>query len=210
MSNGIYFVGVDKSITGFAISVIDQNGEQCGELLIDSEKNSTRDMVYRIYSLVRQAMGFIRNYGPSVSIYIEDMSHRSQGQSTLDLAGLHYHFLCKLLEHSLLDKSVLVAPQSLKAFMLGKGGGKGSKKGFIALQCYKTFGVEFDNDDLCDAYCLAQLAKEVYEKCREKEECSGEKKRVGKSRKSKSGKRKLKLRKSKKRCVARFAIKSIR
>jgi hypothetical protein len=41
-----------------------------------------------------------------------------------------------------------------------KGKKKGSKKELMLLHCFKKWGQEFENNNLCDAYCLARMAME--------------------------------------------------
>ena len=49
----------------------------------------------------------------------------------------------------------IVAPTALKKFVLGKGSGG---KNEMLLGVYRRWGVEFDNDNLADAYALSRLA----------------------------------------------------
>lgn len=49
----------------------------------------------------------------------------------------------------------VIAPSTLKKFVTGAGNSKG--KNVMLLATYKKWGVEFSNDNLCDAYGLARL-----------------------------------------------------
>ena len=48
---------------------------------------------------------------------------------------------------------IIVPPTVLKKFVTGKGN---SKKDLMLLSVHKKFGVDFDDDNLCDAYVLAR------------------------------------------------------
>lgn len=53
--------------------------------------------------------------------------------------------------------TLVVAPQTLKKFVLPGGGS--NEKDMMLLESYKRWGVEFANNDECDAHALAQLGK---------------------------------------------------
>ena len=53
----------------------------------------------------------------------------------------------------------IVAPTSLKKYILGKGvGGKNE----ILLGCYKKYGVDFHDDNAADSYGLARIAEAIH------------------------------------------------
>src|SRR3990167_8428260 len=49
---------------------------------------------------------------------------------------------------------IIIPPTLLKKYVCGKGN---VKKEQMLLQCYKKFGKEFDNNNLCDAFCLNEF-----------------------------------------------------
>ncbi len=53
----------------------------------------------------------------------------------------------------------VVAPGTLKKFVTGDGR---AKKDLMLLKVYKKWGVEFDDDNLADAYSLARFALEDF------------------------------------------------
>ena len=55
----------------------------------------------------------------------------------------------------------IIAPGTLKKFVCGKGKGH-AKKNLMLLKVYKNWGIEFDDDNLADAYSLARMALEDY------------------------------------------------
>lgn len=53
--------------------------------------------------------------------------------------------------------TLIVAPQTLKKFVLPGGGS--NEKEMMLLESYKRWGIEFANNDECDAHALAQLGR---------------------------------------------------
>jgi crossover junction endodeoxyribonuclease RuvC len=52
----------------------------------------------------------------------------------------------------------IVGPTQLKKFATGKGSGK---KNVVMMKVYKKYGVEFDDDNQCDAFVLAKIAQAI-------------------------------------------------
>ena len=65
------------------------------------------------------------------------------------------HFYIRILFYRNNDNYTIVPPTELKKFVTGKGN---CKKDLMLMKTYKRWGVEFDDDNLCDAFCLAQYA----------------------------------------------------
>ena len=66
----------------------------------------------------------------------------------------------KLYLYQQLVPLYIVAPQSLKKFVTGAGKGQ---KNQMLLSAYKKYGISFENDHECDAYCLAQIGKIIWQ-----------------------------------------------
>jgi crossover junction endodeoxyribonuclease RuvC len=71
----------------------------------------------------------------------------------LELSGLHYNLRCKLC--SIQINFEIVPPTALKKFITGRGN---SKKDIMLKEVFKKFGADYNDDNLCDAYCLAKYA----------------------------------------------------
>lgn len=80
---------------------------------------------------------------------------QSRAHSTGELGGV-----VKLTLNSLNYKTIIVPPESLKKFATGKGQ---IKKNMVMTKVYKKYGLEFKNDDECDAYCLAKMGQAYLE-----------------------------------------------
>lgn len=149
-----YFVGIDHSFNSFAIIVIDKNGEIVEQKLLSS--NSENEPEDRILEL-EKGFSFIKNIVRLHTVYIEGPSFSSNGAFVLQMGALHYYLRIFLRLNNI--KYNVVAPNTLKKFITGKGN---TKKNLILMKVYKKWGVEFDCDDLADAYGLAKMSLEEY------------------------------------------------
>jgi len=87
-------------------------------------------------------------------IFIEGYSFGSRGIWTFSAGELGGAIKMMILDLGL--SYVIVAPTMWKKFVVGVGN---AKKEQILLQVYKRYGVEFKNNNMCDAYCIAQFAE---------------------------------------------------
>jgi len=86
-------------------------------------------------------------------VVVEDYAYGARGHafSIGELGGL---IKLGLFERGF--RVLLVTPTSLKKFVTNKGN---SPKDIMMLQTFKKYGVEFTDNNLCDAYGLAQVGK---------------------------------------------------
>lgn len=148
------FVGMDPSFNGFAIVVLDKDGEIIEQKLFGSDsKSEPEDRLIELES----EFDFIPNIVCLHSVCIEGPSYASQGAYILQMGALHFMIRIMLKRRDVPFK--VVAPGTLKKFVTGDGR---AKKDLMLLKVYKKWGVEFDNDNLADAYSLARLALEDY------------------------------------------------
>jgi crossover junction endodeoxyribonuclease RuvC len=146
------FVGIDPSLTGTGIIVLDQNSCILEQKLISTNvKDIEEKRLLDIISEIRFVSGIVRLN----SVYIEGPSFASQGRAVLQMGALHYLIRIFLYEHSLNYK--IISPGTLKKFVTGKGN---AKKDLMLLNVFKKWGAEFDDNNLGDAYSLARLALE--------------------------------------------------
>jgi len=150
------FVGMDPSYNGFSIMVIDKNGEIIEQKLLSSD--TKKEAEERIIELER-GFKFVPNIHSLHSVYIEGPSYSSNGAFQLQMGALHYYMRIFLFKKDI--KYTIIAPTSLKKFVAGEGKGQ-AKKELMLLKTYKKWGIEFDNNNLCDAYGLARMALEDY------------------------------------------------
>jgi Holliday junction resolvasome RuvABC endonuclease subunit len=150
------FVGIDPSYNGFAIIVIDKDGEILEQKLISSD--SDKEAEERIVELEKE-FKFIPSIICLHSVCIEGPSYSSNGAFQLQMGALHYYLRLFLFKKKV--KYKIIAPGTLKKFVCGEGKGH-AKKELMLLNVYKNWGVEFNDNNLADAYGLARMALEDY------------------------------------------------
>jgi len=148
----MFYCGIDPSLTGTGIVVLNENLEIAEQKLITTK--SSDEIENRLESIVSQIISILEKYTP-INVNIEGLSFGSRGQSMLELAGLHY-----LIRISLKGRCInyeMVPPTVIKKFVTGKGN---CKKNLMLLNVYKKYGISFEDDNLCDAYCLSRICFE--------------------------------------------------
>jgi crossover junction endodeoxyribonuclease RuvC len=148
------FVGVDPSYNGFAIMVLDEKGDIVEQRLLSS--STDKEIEERILEL-KEGFKFIAEMIRLHSICIEGPSFSSNGKFVLQMGALHYYLRLFLYEKGIEYK--IVTPNELKKFVCGNGR---AKKDLMLMKTFKKWGIEFEDDNLCDAYGLAQIALEEF------------------------------------------------
>jgi crossover junction endodeoxyribonuclease RuvC len=152
-----YYIGIDLSLTGTGVIILDKDCKVKEQnLIITKSSQLIEERIIHIYCMIET---MVLNH-PQCKIYIEGLSFGSSGASMLELAGLHYYIRTCL--KSIHKSFEIIPPTTLKKFVTGKGN---SKKEQMLLQVYKKWNMEFDNNNICDAFCLA---KYCYENNKEK------------------------------------------
>ncbi len=150
------FVGIDPSYNGMGIIVVDHQGVIIEQVLHKSTGESDEERLLDIETKIQ----FIPTIVGLNRVYMEGPSYSSNGKFVLQMGALHFMirliFLKKKINYS------IIAPGTLKKFVAGKGKGN-AKKELMLLKTYKRWGVEFDDNNLCDAYGLARLALEDHD-----------------------------------------------
>ena len=153
------FVGIDPSYNGFAIIVIDKDGAIIEQKLVNSD--SKKDTEERIIELEKE-FEFIPRIMGLHSVCIEGPSFGSNGAFVLQMGALHFYLRIFLYKNGV--HYGIKAPGTIKKFVTGDGR---AKKDLMLLKVYKKWGVEFDDDNLADAYSLARIALEEYKNGRD-------------------------------------------
>ena len=148
------FVGMDPSYNGFAIVLIDKDANIVEQkLLKSSSKLEAEDRIIQLENEFK----FVANIRQLKKLYIEGPSYMSKGAFVLQMGALHFYLRIFFRKKNVHYK--VIAPGTLKKFITGKGN---AKKDLMLMKVYKKFGIEFEDDNLCDAYSLARLALEDY------------------------------------------------
>jgi crossover junction endodeoxyribonuclease RuvC len=154
----LFFCGIDASFTGCAVSIID---ESCN--LIESNIFSTKpthteiDIELRVKELLNNVIFLLEKYlSDELYVCIEGLSFASKGQGFVQQAVLNYSIRMWLLDNNIKFKAP--APTSLKKFVCTGN----AKKELMLKEVYKKWGMDFSNNDECDAYSLARICEDYY------------------------------------------------
>ena len=155
-----HFIGIDLSLNGTAIVVIDEKAKIITQLRF---KTKPTDLIEdRLLFISGKILEVLRNDQNIERLYIEGLSFSSSGQSTMELAGLHYVARCFIFQlNGLIYK--MISPPSLKKFVSGVGN---CKKNLMLLYAFKKFGETFDDDNIliCPPRLAQKNTKEDYHK----------------------------------------------
>jgi Holliday junction resolvasome, endonuclease subunit len=146
-------LGIDLSLVGTGLVVL-ENGIMSEQKLIKSKPVGERptDELARIRFIVKQIKEMVDRYRPTIAV-IENLAFMARNTTALtQLAGLNYFTRAMLVDYGI--PFYLVAPTSLKKFVTGNGA---SKKDVMLIEVYKRWGVTILDDNICDAYGLAQI-----------------------------------------------------
>jgi len=139
------YIGIDPSLTGTGIVVLDEQGNVLDKDLISTKaSHKIEDRLKTIWNRLKYIIwDFADKHVPGCHIAVEGLSFGSKGESMLELAGLHY-LIRYMIDREFCGVRHVVPPQTLKKFVCGKGNVK----------------MEFQDNNICDAYCLARYAME--------------------------------------------------
>lgn len=150
------YIGLDLAFSNNGFCCIDESGKIVHDEVVVSKPN--QDDESRLIFLSEKICDMIKQYSPE-KVCIEGLSFGSKGQSISQIGALHY--LIRIFLYREKIKYQIITPTQLKKFVTGVGN---CKKELMLLKTYKKFQVEFDDNNLCDAYCLARIALESGEK----------------------------------------------
>lgn len=148
------FVGIDPSLKGNAVVIIDEQCIILKSILVNTHKECYINDDQRILDIFDQIQ-FIVALKNLKAVYVEGLSYMSVSQSLFERCGLLYLITTHLFRHDI--KYRVVPPTTLKKFVTTDGH---ADKLFMMRVTKCRWGIDFKDDNLCDAYCLAQMAKE--------------------------------------------------
>ena len=141
------YVGIDPSLTGFAISVFHGTDYDIRVLTPASTGGQ------RLREIREYVIDFLRQYDV-VDVFMEGLAfaaHSASASKLGELSGVLKEALYS--EFGLLP--ALVPPTTLKKYVVGTG--KSVTKSLMMLQTYKKWGVELTDDNAADAYGLSRM-----------------------------------------------------
>jgi crossover junction endodeoxyribonuclease RuvC len=148
----MFYVGLDFSFAKNGLAVLGEDGTLLTKkLLVTSSKKSDEERLDDM--MLEISMDIPKK---TKLVCLEGLSFGSKGNSLAQMGALHY--LVRLfLYHNKIDYKI-ITPTQLKKFVTGSGR---VQKNLMLLKIYKKWGIEFDDDNLADAYALARFAFEV-------------------------------------------------
>jgi len=152
-------LGADLSLTGTGIVVLD-GGKLMLKESIKSKKEGDKpsDEINRLRTIVGKLMAYVDEWNPEV-VVLEGIAFQSRNTTSLaQLAGLNYMVRDSLVERGI--DFLVVAPTSLKKYATGKGN---CPKDTVMLEVYKRWSVSLLDNNIADAYILAQVAQSFYD-----------------------------------------------
>ena len=152
-TKNIISIGLDLSLTGTGVVVLN-DGKLIEQKLIKSKPTpdgKPKDEVIRIRTIVDDIGLMVEKYHPSVGV-IEGLAFMVKNATALvQLSALNYFTRSMLMNSGV--PFIIVAPTSLKKFATSNGA---AKKDVMLIEVYKRWGVTILDDNINDAYCLAQ------------------------------------------------------
>jgi Holliday junction resolvasome RuvABC endonuclease subunit len=163
--SGPVSIGIDQSLTGFAVTALNLDKPQCYETWVYKSKYNGVRRLSDIRWWLESKFDFLDTQNCTITeIAMEGTVLASHSALVLgELAGMvklclwDYFDTGKGMidypEH--LRRPLQIPPMTLKKYATGKGT---SKKQEMLMQMYKRWGVEFNDDNAADSYALARLA----------------------------------------------------
>lgn len=165
LKQGPVAIGIDQSLTGFAMTVLNvDDPESFDTWVYKSPYNGVRRLA-DISSWMQDKFDHVAFDGHEVvDIAMEGTVLASQSAlvlgelaATVKLTILGYYELEEITWH--LRAPLQIPPMTLKKYATGKGT---AKKQEMLMQIYKRWGVEFNDDNAADSYALAKLAAGIH------------------------------------------------
>lgn len=148
LQRGEAYIGIDQSLTGFAVTALNKD-----DLFYTEVYKSPYFGVERLLDIQEFLTKFLSKFSV-VDVAMEGSVLQSHAALKLgELAGA-----VKLEVHDHGFYPLQVPPMTLKKFASGKGN---AKKQEMLLQMYKRWRVEFSDDNAADSYALARLVRGV-------------------------------------------------
>jgi hypothetical protein len=146
-------IGIDQSLTGFAITAMNVDAPDCYETWVfKSSYHGVRRLADIRWWMEKKFDDLDKAGCRTVEIAMEGLA----GMVKLTLWTYFDGDINSVIpypEH--LRRPLQIPPMTLKKYATGKGN---AKKQEMLMQMYKRWGVEFNNDNAADSYALARLA----------------------------------------------------
>ncbi len=161
-------IGIDPSLTATGIVVLRDGEVELAEKTKDRPELGTikrvTDIRFHIGSIIdnlETKEEWDNKWQAPDLIVIEGFSYGSKGRGIFDIAYLGWRIREQLEQLKEQDNVpwIEVPPTQLKKFATGKGN---ANKEIILQQVYKRWGYETDDNNIADAYVLAQIGEAYF------------------------------------------------
>lgn len=151
------FLGLDLSLRATGCVSINTDGQIIHNQLIKTKSTESNLAELERLLNIKNQIGLLLIPYPTL-VVIEGISFMSGPMATAlsQLSGLNYLIREELYKNKL--KFIICAPTTLKKFATGKGN---CDKNIVMLEVYKNWGETFVDDNRCDAYVMAQIARMI-------------------------------------------------
>ena len=156
------FLGIDPSFSGTGIVILNRDGSILSQKEISTQKinGNQYDIETRMTRIAEEVKEMLVPYLERIQVcYIEEISFGSSGEASAQLSALNYFIRVYLL--NLKVTFYTISPGQLKKYITGNGN---AKKNLMLKEVYKRWQVDFNSDNLADAYSLARFALDNYNK----------------------------------------------
>lgn len=157
---GLVAIGIDQSLTGFAMTVLNVGRPECYETWVyKSEYKGVKRLNDIRFWMSSKLMTLALQGNSFHDVAMEGTVLASHSALVLgELSATVKLALWDLFEDSpneLCRTPLQIPPMTLKKYAAGKGN---AKKQEMLMQIYKRWGIEFNDDNAADSYALARLA----------------------------------------------------
>ena len=164
----IIYIGLDISLTSTGVVAIQDEKILLQKLCrpkMEGRKKAKEILIIRDMIIAEVEKIGLPRHRENIKIMIEDFAYgilymKVHGKpicgSVFEIGGLGYAVQLKLLE--LGYDYTLTEPTTLKKFVTGRGN---CKKDIMIKETLKRWKVDFDSNDLCDAYGLARMREAI-------------------------------------------------
>jgi Holliday junction resolvasome RuvABC endonuclease subunit len=157
---GAIALGIDQSLTGFALTALNVGRPECYETWVYKSPYKGIQRLADIRFWLREKIIWLALEGHEFhDVAMEGTVLASHSALVLgELAAtvkltLWDQFEDTMVEHCMTP--LQIPPMTLKKYAAGKGN---AKKQEMLMQIYKRWGIEFNDDNAADSYALARLA----------------------------------------------------
>ena len=148
--NEKFYVGVDLSLVGTGIVIIDHTGRIVNQTLLDVKSEWYECPEQHLNDIIKQCK-FIANVVRVEKVAIEGLSYMSLSKTAHERTALNFMLRCYLYRRGVPFE--IVPPKTLKKWTTNNGN---ATKDDMMKTALERWGAEFTDDNLCDAYCLAR------------------------------------------------------